>query len=129
MAGNPFGESWDSNNRLGDLRVDLGTYQPTEVDLGLPAAGFRWWWAARGIPVRTTRAAMSSAMDRMGLNWFQSSQPEMVLFDHATNTKDAIYLVFGADRYVEFIRTGTSSTEYKGKNGTAGGGASSGLSE
>lgn len=26
MAGNPFGESWDRNNRLGDLRVDLGTY-------------------------------------------------------------------------------------------------------
>ncbi|MCH8823064.1 MAG: RHS repeat protein, partial [Planctomycetes bacterium] len=44
-----------------------------------------------------------------------------MLYEHPTyDAKDVVYLVYGADRYIEFNRVNSTSTEYKSKNGAAG---------
>ncbi len=125
FAGNPLNvagaESWNANERMGDLRVDLGTYAPTDVDLALPSAGFRWVVARSYNGVQLN--AMSAHRDSdgpQGKNWFQMSQPELVFYTGGTADKDVVYIVYGADRYLEFQRTGVSSTVFQGKNGAAG---------
>jgi hypothetical protein len=121
LAGNPFGESFDSNNRLGDLRLDIGTYAPTEVDLALPAPGFRWV-IGRSYNGRqqTSGAAHQDSNGYQGRNWFQSCQWALVYFTGGTADKDVIYMVYGADRFIECHRTGSTSSEYKAVNGAAG---------
>ncbi|MCK6477932.1 MAG: hypothetical protein L6Q35_14005, partial [Phycisphaerales bacterium] len=125
LAGNPLNvsgaESWNSHLKLGDMRVDLGSYAPTEVDLSLPSNGFRW------IVGRTYNGVQVDAMSAhrdsdgpQGKNWFQISQPEIVFVNGASDDKDAVYIVYGADRYIEFQRADSTATEYKAKNGAAG---------
>ena len=121
LAGNPFENAWVGHDKQGDLRLDTGSYSPTEVDIALPATGFSWV-VGRTYNARQTDSG-GSAFDSdgpMGRNWALSSQPEIVLYDDATDTKDVIYLVYRADAYVEFDRAATNSNEYKGKNGAAG---------
>jgi YD repeat-containing protein len=123
LAGNPFGESWDGNGRLGGLNLGAGTYQPTEVDLALPAPGASRWVIGRTFNQRqeTSSPAHRDSNGYQGYNWFQASQPEIVLYTNSgDHTKDLVYLVFGADRFIEFQRTGASSNEYLGTNGAAG---------
>lgn len=43
-----------------------------------------------------------------------------MLYDDATDTEDMVYLVYGADRFAEFRRTGAGASTYKGVNGAAG---------
>jgi YD repeat-containing protein len=121
LAANPFENVWSGREKQGDLRIDTGTYGPSDVDLALPANGFSWV-VGRTYNARQTNSGGSQfdSDGPMGRNWALSSQPEIVLYDDATNTKDVLYLVYRADAYVEFDRVGTSSTEYKGKNGAAG---------
>ena len=125
IGGNPFGESWDSKNMLGSVRLDTGAYAPMDTDLALPAPGSGMWVVGRTYnPVQAATGAASPDSDGyQGRNWFQSSQPEIVLFSGATTDKDVLYLVYGADRYLEFKRQGTSGDPFKtfkGVNGTAG---------
>ena len=121
LAGNPFENVYSGREKQGDMRLDLGTYGPTEVDLALPANGFSFP-IARTFNARATDSGGSQydSDGPLGRNWALSCQPEIVLYDDATNTKDVLYLVYRADAYVEFDRAGTSSTEYKAKNGAAG---------
>jgi RHS repeat-associated protein len=124
LAGNPFSESWDGHIRLGDLRVDLGAYSPTDVDVALPAPGFRWV-IGRSFNGQQSNGSHRDGNGYQGKNWFQMSQPEIVLYDADSNpaTKEAadvLYIVYGADRFVEFKRTAANSNDFKGKNGTAG---------
>lgn len=104
-----------------NTRLDIGSVELTEVDLSLPATGFSWiiGRSYNGMQKDSGGSHLDSN-GYQGRNWFQMSQPEIVLYDDATNTKDVIYLVYGADRFLEFNRTGASSNEYKGKNGAAG---------
>jgi YD repeat-containing protein len=121
LAADPFEGVWTGHEKQGDLRIDIGTYGPSEVDIALPAKGFSWV-VGRTYNARQTDSGGSQydSDGPMGKNWALSSQPEIVLYDDATNTKDVLYLVYRADAYVEFDRAGTSSTEYKAKNGAAG---------
>jgi RHS repeat-associated protein len=120
--GNPFGEPWDDQQRLGDVRLDTGTYSPTEVDLALPSIGPAW------VIGRTYNCVQRNSIDTgfynsntvQGYDWFQTSQPELVYSAGATADEDTLYLVYGADRYIEFQRTGTTSDYFKSKNGAAG---------
>ena len=108
LAGNPFGEPWDANARFGSIRLDTGTVDITDVDLALPARGFSW------IIGRTYNTRQYDDTDPnsptffdsdgyQGVNWFQTSQPELVFHDDAGgNANDMITLVYGADRFIEF---------------------------
>jgi RHS repeat-associated protein len=122
LAGNPFENAWNRHEWQGDLRIDIGAYEPFDVDIALPTKGLPW------VVGRTYNAEQKnsggSAINSngyQGKNWFQTSQPEILFFAGASDTADQIYLVYGADRYVEFTRTGHLHTQFKGKNGSAGG--------
>jgi hypothetical protein len=120
LAGNPFGEAWDAKNRLDSIRLDTGTYDPTEIDLALPSIGVRW---AIGRTYNTRQfdgGSLYTSDGYQGKDWMQTSQPELVRYEGATDAEDMLYIVYGADRYLEFKRVDGTSSYYKGKNGTAG---------
>ena len=121
-SGNPFENAWAGREKLGDIRIDIGTYNPSEVDLALPSAGFSWV-IGRTYNARQTDSGGSQydSDGPLGMNWALSSQPEIVLYtDIMNHGNDELYLVYRADAYLEFARAGASSNEYKGKNGAAG---------
>lgn len=130
IPGNPVGEGWNANAEYGQVRLDTGTFLIEDVDLSLPAPGFRWT-IGRTYNVRQ----MDDVGDYFdsdgpqGRNWFQTSQPELVYYDYGSNgtddEDDAIYLVFGADRYIEFRRVRIdeetlSDDTFRAVNGAAG---------
>ncbi len=121
FAGNPF-ESGAGGARLGDIRLDIGAYSPSFVDIALPASPGGAWVVGRtynGLQETSSPAHLDSD-GYQGKNWFQSSQPEIRLFEGASDDLDVVYIVYGADRYLEFQRVGESDVEFKGKNGAAG---------
>jgi RHS repeat-associated protein len=124
LAGNPF-ESVQAGETLGSLRLATGAYSPTEIDLALPARVP--WIVGRTYNARQADSggAHIDSDGYQGRNWFQISQPEIRLYDADGNagTKqaaDLIYLVYGADRYVEFKRTDDDVDTFRGVNGAAG---------
>lgn len=120
FAGNPFENAWRGHFLENGLRLDLGAYSPFDVDLSLPAV-IPWVVGRTYNPLQENSGSTHIDSDGyQGANWAQVSQPELVLYDDFVDTKDTLYLVYGADRYLEFVRTGTGSTQYKGKNGVAG---------
>jgi len=121
MAANPFGESWNSTQMLSSIRLDTGTYVINDVDLALPSVGAPWV-IGRSYNARQHNGTNYVNSDgAQGKNWSQLSQPEIMLYDHPTDAaKDVLYLVYGADRYIEFKRVDADSTEFKSKNGAAG---------
>jgi RHS repeat-associated protein len=118
LAGNPFGERWDSSLFLGEVRLDLGAYTPTEVDLALPAQVP--WIIGRSYNGQQDNSGHYDSDGYQGKNWYQMSQPELHFFAGATNDLDVITIVYGADRYIEFKRIALNGTEFKSKNGAAG---------
>ena len=121
LQGNPFGEAWNSNMMLSGVRLDTGTYVINDVDIALPSPGPSWV-IGRSYNARQEDDG-GTHLDSdgyQGFNWFQSAQPEIVLFEGTTDDLDVIYLVYGADRYIEFKRFDATSTEFKSKNGAAG---------
>ncbi len=122
LQGNPFGEAWNANMMLSGVRLDTGTYVINDVDISLPSPG-PTWVIGRSYNARQEDDG-GTHLDSggyQGHNWFQSAHPEIVLFEHPTDdAKDVIYLVYGADRYIEFRRASSTSTEYQSKNGAAG---------
>jgi RHS repeat-associated protein len=119
IAGNPFERAWRGDAKNNGIAPDTGAWSPTEIDLSLPAPGFRWN-VGRSYNVLQDDSGRFDSDGYQGSNWCQLSQPEIVLYDAVSDSDDVLYLVWGADRYAEFRRTGTSSLVYKGKNGAAG---------
>src|SRR6185295_11865859 len=123
MFGNPYGDGAGVSGtaRLGELSLATGAYAPTDIDWTAPAEG-----ASRWVIGRTYNPVQGSISNGyQGRNWFQSGQPELFLYDADSNpatlgSSDVLYIVYGADRYLEFNRVATSSTGFKGKNGAAG---------
>jgi len=120
LHGNPFETEWVGQQWQDDLRIDIGAYAPVDVDISLPAA-IPWVIGRTYNAVQLNSSDVSFDSDGpQGRNWFQTSQMELVEFQGSDDTKDVIALVYGADRYIEFHRTGDQSAEYKAKNGAAG---------
>src|SRR6185436_4983721 len=121
IQGNPFEDVWGAF-RVNDMRLDLGTYQAQDVDIALPATGFSW------VIGRTYNArqedsggAQRDSNGYQGYNWFQNSQPEIRFYDTIPDSKDKVYLTYGADRWAEYRRdTSSSDVIYRGTNGNAG---------
>ncbi|MGD9791110.1 MAG: RHS repeat-associated core domain-containing protein [Phycisphaerales bacterium] len=118
LAGNPF-EASQGGSSFGAVNLSTGGFAPTEYDLSLPAQ-VRWTIG------RTYNSRQSSASNGyQGWNWFQTSQPEIRLYDHDSTSgtreaEDVLYLVYGADRYVEFKRIDDDEDTFQGVNGAAG---------
>jgi len=120
VAGNPYEGAWRGDTDISDVRLDVGAWSPTEVDLVLPAPGFSWV-VGRSYNSRQDNSGHLVSDGYQGKNWFQSSQPEIVFHDDATGPEeDLVFLVYGADRYVEFKRTGSASSTFVGVNGASG---------
>ena len=123
---NPFDNNWSGGPQTnGPVELSLGVYRAADVDISLPAPGFRWNVGRTYNSRQEDDAAAHRDSDGyQGKNWFQNTQPELVLYEHATDDdKDVLYIVYGAERFLEFKRVdiaeGTSDT-FKGVNGTAG---------
>jgi hypothetical protein len=121
LQGNPFESVWVGKERQDDLRIDIGAYAPFDVDIALPAAGFSWIVGRSHNPLQVNAGASHiDSNGYQGQNWHQMSQPEIILYDDNDNSKDLVYLVYGADRFVEFKRKNSSSNQFKATNGAAG---------
>jgi RHS repeat-associated protein len=120
IAGNPFENAWRGETEIDGLGLDVGAWSPSEVDISLPAPGHRWA-IGRSYNSRQDSSGHHASNGYQGFNWHQSSQPEIVFHDDATGPEeDLIYLVYGADRFAEFKRTGSGTSDFKGVNGAAG---------
>jgi RHS repeat-associated protein len=117
IAGNPFESS--GGGKLGGLWLDTGAFGITDVDIALPADVP--WPIGRSYNARqVVSGSHHDSNGPQGYNWFQMSMPELVRVEGSTDADDTLWIVYGADRYIEFRRDGSSSLEYKGKNGAAG---------
>ncbi|MFN0012201.1 MAG: RHS repeat-associated core domain-containing protein [Phycisphaerales bacterium] len=122
INGNPF-EATREGEWNGSLRLSTGAFAPTTVDLALPAE-IPWIIGRTYNPRQADGETLRTSDGYQGLNWFQTSQPEIVVY-RAVNAStksadDLVYIVYGADRYIEFKRAATDSDAFRGVNGAAG---------
>ncbi|MEZ6014606.1 MAG: hypothetical protein R3F49_05795 [Planctomycetota bacterium] len=112
LAGNAIGPFAPSTQAIGGVSLMNGGVTQEDVDLAFPADGPRW------VIGRTYNAWQDDgSLDSngpQGRNWFQIAQPEIQL------VSDRVYLIYGADRFIEFKLVPESSTTYKATNGAAG---------
>lgn len=121
---NPYAHDWNDKARYrSDFLLNNGRYSPTHIDLALPAPGFSWTVGRTySIPAEAPyydTSTYTGPEGYQGLNWHQFSQPELV-FSTEGAQDEYIYIVYGADRFLEFKLVDGSSTVYRGVNGTAG---------
>ena len=119
INGSPFRAVWQAPTVSG-VRLETGTYDVSDVDLSLPAVGFPWV-VGRTYNNRQDDGGHVDSDGPQGKNWFQVSQPEIVLYDDATEAaNDIVYLFYGADRFAEYKRASNSATTFRSRNGSAG---------
>ncbi|CAK9112214.1 Uncharacterized protein SCF082_LOCUS52037, partial [Durusdinium trenchii] len=101
--------------------VDLftGSVQVTDVDLAFPADPGGNWVVGRTYNTRQDDSGHHVSQGPQGNNWAMAN-PEISLFEGATDDLDVLYLVGGADRYAAFQRIGVSDDEFQGINGATG---------
>jgi len=120
ISGNPLESAWRGETAIDGVDLDTGAWSPTEVDIALPAPGFRWV-IGRSYNARQDDSGHHDSGGYQGENWFQASQPEIVFHDDSTGPEeDIVYLVYGADRFAEYRRTGSGTSDFAGVNGAAG---------
>lgn len=134
LGASPVAESWNGNGRMMGVHLDTGSPSLMEVDISLPSAGPRWTVGRTYNAVQTTTGALGGTHRDgdgfQGKNWFQTSQPELKYYDGGTGgvgSGDVVYILYGADRYLEFKWASTSvntggvrKDEFRGTNGAAG---------
>lgn len=116
VGANPGDAGAISDALSADVRLSTGEYAPTEVDMSFPTVGPSW-------VVGRTRTPLYQSGRIHGIGWYQTSQPQLILKDNSGNTDDRVYIAFGGDRYLEFLRVmdGETSTDtFRGINGTCG---------
>jgi len=115
-----------SAGRVGDVRLDTGTFSPNAIDIALPAPGFSWV-VGRTYNHRQeeNKPDHRDSNGYQGINWFQTSHPEILLYDAddtpgTLGATDVLYIIYGADRYIELVRTAANVDTFRAKNGAAG---------
>ncbi|MFO0981425.1 MAG: DUF6531 domain-containing protein [Planctomycetota bacterium] len=127
-AGNPLlssggcGSKGDHSGMLGPISLSTGTYVVNDVDLALPAPGVFRFVVGRSYNTRQDSSGHLDSNGPQGKNWFQSSMMELQFYDGDANKEatDYVYLVYGADRYIEFKRVADDSNDFRATNGAAG---------
>ncbi|MCK4873242.1 MAG: hypothetical protein KAS72_10995 [Phycisphaerales bacterium] len=119
LAGNPGVWPWNGKMNAGGLRLDMGAYSFTDVDLAF-AANVPWLIGRSYNALQEYDSSHYDSDGYQGNNWFQMSQPEIMLYEGDTDDEDVVYLIYGADRFIEFRRHDVNSVEFKAKNGAAG---------
>jgi hypothetical protein len=97
LGGNPF-ENVVHAASVDRMRLDTGTYQLEEVDLSLPAVVP--WGIGRTYNAHqeTSGAVHRDSEGFQGKNFFQTSAPEILLYDDATSAaNDLVYVYLGAE--------------------------------
>jgi RHS repeat-associated protein len=124
FAANPF-EAPPVTAALDEVSLASGSYGSFEIDLTLPEQVP--WVIGRSFNARqeTSGSSHRDSDGYQGKNWFQISQPELLFHDADSNgstreAEDLMYLVYGADRYIEFKRTDDDEDTFRGVNGAAG---------
>ena len=121
VGANPFGSNWRGSLDLNGVDLRTGSYSPTERDISLPTDGVA---VGVGRSYNGQQWNGTSRVDSTGLqgnNWAPTGFPELLLWEHPSlDEEDIVYLHFGADRFVEFQRYDSTSTEFQGRQGTAG---------
>ena len=118
----PFEDAWQAP-AIGGIDLATGAYSAAEVDIALAATGFSW---VVGRSYNARQEASGSHMDSNGVqgqNWFQASQPSIVLYDPGGTASDMVYLMYGADRFAEYkrvVNSGITGDTFAGVNGAAG---------
>lgn len=124
IAANPFEQDWNARAWHGDVRIDAGYYEIDQTDLAIPSKGIPWVVGRSYNPVQEIdEAAPYASNGYQGRNWFQSSQPELVLVEGEDPEDDVVYIVYGADRFLEFARVMDEeepTDTFRGVNGAAG---------
>jgi RHS repeat-associated protein len=108
-------------SRVGGVNLFTGAFTIEDVDLAPPAPGIHVV-IGRSFNSRQKNSGGSYIVSDgpQGKNWFQTSQAELVFYDDATNSKDMIYMVFAADRFLEFKRKDSGSSHFVATNGSEG---------
>ena len=117
----PLGGTIVGGRQVGLVDLFANTSEISDIDLRLPAPGFSWI-IGRSFNARQEDSGGShiDSDGYQGCNWFQNSQPELVFYDDADNSKDLIYLMLAADKFLAFNRVTSSSTTFKAVNGAGG---------
>ena len=123
LGGSSGRSNWRGSTSLNGVDLRTGSFAPNERDISLPTDG---------IAVGVGRSYNGQQWDEFGArrdsaglqgnNWAQAGFPEVLLVgDNSSKlATDIVYLAFGADRFVEFKRYDATSTEFQGRQGTAG---------
>ncbi len=99
----PFGEAFNGHVSMNGLSLVTGAYDAAAVDLTLPAK--QPWVIGRSYNAVQNDGSHHDSNGYQGVNWFQSSQPELVFYDDVSSSDDdMVYLVYGADRFIAFRR-------------------------
>ncbi|MEE9130850.1 MAG: RHS repeat-associated core domain-containing protein [Phycisphaerales bacterium] len=110
-----------NGRQVGLVDLFANTSEISDTDLRLPAPGFSWF-IGRSFNARQEDSGGShfDSDGYQGCNWFQNSQPELVFYDDADNSKDLIYLMLAADKFLAFNRVTSSTDTFKAVNGAGG---------
>jgi len=121
-GGNQFYADPAPSASIGGVSLLLGAYTPTVVDWQGSSRGRVGWVIGRSYnQVQSTGSGNHVSNGAQGKNWFQLSQPEIrILSGAGTDGLDVIEIVYGADRFLQFQRTGSTATTYQGVNGAGG---------
>lgn len=129
VAADPAADLWNTRDMMGAMRLSTGTYVVTEIDLAFPSPGFSWQISRSFNARQFTDGGTRDSNGYQGKNWFQNSQPELVVHDDdgspsTRELEDRIYLVYRADAFIEFARVEDDSSQpsdtFRAVNGAAG---------
>lgn len=110
-----------NGKRLLGGHVDLftGSVRVTDIDLAFPTDPGGNWIVGRTYNQRQEASGHHVSQGPQGNNWAMAN-PEIALFQGATDDLDVLYVVGGADRYAAFKRVGALDDEFQGINGATG---------
>ncbi|HYD02208.1 MAG TPA: RHS repeat-associated core domain-containing protein [Phycisphaerales bacterium] len=101
--------------------IDLASlgFSMSEVDMALPTNGPAVVIGRSFNHRQGSDTSVAASNGLQGYNWFQSVMPEIVVYSGGSANDDVVYLVYGANRFMEFHESATTG-KFKGMNGTTG---------